>query len=132
MGSLVIDLFGIAFVKVGFIQVLKMYALPILEIFYLNYRIRITWLIRKIANREKFQFAKSENLVTVSISLHRCVLIPWKWLGPVIFVFGRSKLYGTIAEIAANPFFGKPKSRFIPLIAEINHYIYLTLQTCIC
>ena len=39
MGSPSIDLFGIAHVKVGFIPVLKIYALPILENFDLNYRI---------------------------------------------------------------------------------------------
>ena len=39
MGSPGIHLFGIAHVKVGFIPVLKMYALSILEIFDLNYRI---------------------------------------------------------------------------------------------
>ena len=39
MGSPGIDFFGIAHVKVGFIPVLKMYAIPMLEIFGLNYRI---------------------------------------------------------------------------------------------
>ena len=39
MGSPGIDLFGISHVKVDFITVLKMYVLPMLEIFDLNYRI---------------------------------------------------------------------------------------------
>ena len=42
-GSPRIDSFGIAHVKVGFIPVLKMYALSILEIFVLNYRICTIW-----------------------------------------------------------------------------------------
>ena len=43
MDSPGIDLFGISHVKVGFIPVLKMYALPILEIFDLNYWICTMW-----------------------------------------------------------------------------------------
>ena len=43
MGSLGIDLFDIAHVKVGCIRVLKMYAFPILQIFNLNYRICTMW-----------------------------------------------------------------------------------------
>ena len=39
MGSPGIDLYGIAYVKVRFIPILKLYASPILEIFDLNYRI---------------------------------------------------------------------------------------------
>ena len=39
MGSPGIDLFGISHVKVDLIPVLKMYVLPMLEIFDLNYRI---------------------------------------------------------------------------------------------
>ena len=39
MGSPGIDLFGISHVKVDLITVLKMYVLPMLEIFDLNYRI---------------------------------------------------------------------------------------------
>ena len=38
-----IDLFDIAHVKVGFIPVLKMHALPILEIFDLNNQICSMW-----------------------------------------------------------------------------------------
>ena len=43
MGSPGIDLFVIAHVKVGFIPVLKMYALQVLEIFDLNSRNCIMW-----------------------------------------------------------------------------------------
>ena len=39
MGSPIIDLFGKAHMKVGFIPVILMYALPILESLDLNYRI---------------------------------------------------------------------------------------------
>ena len=43
MGSPGIDLFGISHVKVDLILVLKMYVLPILEIFDQNYQICTMW-----------------------------------------------------------------------------------------
>ena len=49
MGSPGIDLFGISHVKVDLIPVLKMYVLPMLEIFDLNYRICTMWRVHQIS-----------------------------------------------------------------------------------
>ena len=63
MGSPGIDLFGISHVKVDLITVLKMYVLPMLEIFDLNYPICTMCLVHNSLNSTTHELNKNTAII---------------------------------------------------------------------